>query len=181
MRFSLGQKVFMASAGVATVVDFAGKDAHGRPAPRARPEDPPDFYVLKAGEVVACVPVSAAEQTLRLLVDRPTAERMLEILRGPAPELPLSTKPLLERGKDIVHAGQPLEHAALLRELYSLPVPLSEQLASGLHFTANLVLPEIALVLGQPLPALAAEMRDRYPAAGESPPSELVPLRFPSK
>jgi hypothetical protein len=121
--------------------------------------------VVANEEVTACVPMDQAERTLRPLVDRAAAERMLEALRAPEPPAPVTGEPLLERGKRVVHSGTPLDHAWFLRELYGLPVPLAEPMAQGVQFFGGLVLGEVAEVLGTPRAELERELRDRYPAA----------------
>ncbi len=165
-RFQPGDRVFMASAGVAVVRDFAARGEGGRPRPMGV-RDEPAFYVVEAREVVAVVPFDRAGETLRPLVSDDVAHQMLAVLRGPAPE-PGSTKPLVERGRDVVHSGTPLEHARLLRELYALAPPLGEALASGLRFLEKLVLPEVAEVLGIELASLESEMRRAHPAAADA-------------
>lgn len=164
-RFAPGDRVFLASAGVARVQGYAAQGERGHPVP-LRPGDAPAFYVVAGDEVTACVPLDQAERTLRTLVDLPTAERLLQILRDPAPPPPATAEPLLERGKRVVHSGTPLDHAWFLRELYALPLPLGEPMAQGVQFFTALVLGEIAEVTGRPREELEREMRDRYPAAG---------------
>jgi len=163
-RYSPGDTVFLASAGVVKVQGYAAQGERGAPAPLP-PGQAPAFYVVANAEVTACVPVDQAERTLRSLVDRATAERMLQALRQPEPPAPVTGEALLERGKRVVHSGTPLDHAWFLRELYGLPVPLAEPMAQGVQFFGGLVLAEIAEVLGTPRPDLEREMRDRYPAA----------------
>ncbi|HYV44753.1 MAG TPA: hypothetical protein VFA20_07830 [Myxococcaceae bacterium] len=163
-RHSPGDTLFLASAGVVKVQGYAAQGERGTPAP-LRPGEAPAFYVVANAEVTACVPVDQAERTLRPLVERATAERMLEVLRQPEPPAPVTGEPLLERGKRVVHSGTPLDHAWFLRELYALPVPLSEPMAQGVQFFGGLALGEIAEVLGTPRADLEREMRDRYPAA----------------
>jgi len=163
-RYSPGDTLFLASAGVVKVQGFAAQGARGAPAP-LRPGEAPAFYVVANPEVTACVPLDQAERTLRPLVDRATAERMLEVLRQPEPPAPVTGEPLLERGKRVVHSGTPLDHAWFLRELYALPVPLSEPMAQGVQFFGGLALAEIAEVLDTARADLEREMRERYPAA----------------
>ena len=163
-RLAPGDTRFLASAGVVRVQGYAAQGERGGPAPM-RPGDAPAFYVVANDEVTACVPLDQAERTLRPLVDRPAAERMLQVLREPEPPPPATGEPLLERGKRVVHSGTPLDHAWFLRELYGLPVPLSEPIAQGVHFFGGLVLAEIAEVTGTPRAELEREMRERYPAA----------------
>jgi RNA polymerase-interacting CarD/CdnL/TRCF family regulator len=157
--------VFLASAGVVTVTEYASRDARGRPAPYEPSAGPPVFYVVRNEDVTACVPVSVADDTLRPLIDEQTARTLLDVLRGAEP--PLHPEPLLERGKRVVHSGTPREHAELLRELYALPAPLSETLALSVQFVSTLVLGEIAAVLRLDRSALVSEMRTRYPAAAD--------------
>ncbi len=165
-NFSLGQRVFLFSGGVATLADVAGRDGHGRPRPLG-PDEPPAFWVVRTDEVVACVPVDKTAGTLRPLVGEALAERMLEVLHGPAPEPAPSLTPLLERGKQVVHEGDPLAQAHFVRELLELPVPLSEQVASGLAFIGKLVLGEIAEVLRRDVAELQRALKARYPAASD--------------
>jgi RNA polymerase-interacting CarD/CdnL/TRCF family regulator len=172
--FQIGQAVFLASAGLGQVVELAGRDASGKPGPLA-PGAPPAFYVVEVEDAVACVPVDQP-QSLRAPVDAETAAQMLEVLRG-APPSPPSLEPVLERGKRVVHSGTPLEHAHLLRELYGMPVPLSEPIASGLAFISGLVLPEIASVLELDAADLVTEMRHRHPAAQDAVDRQAL-LRF---
>jgi RNA polymerase-interacting CarD/CdnL/TRCF family regulator len=164
-RFQVGEAVFLPSAGLGRVVQYAGRGASGKPEPLA-PGSPPAFYVVEVEDAVALVPVDQPE-SLRALVEAPAAAQMLEVLRGAAPPPP-SMEPILERGKRVVHSGTPLEHAQLLRELYALPVPLSESIASGLAFISGLVLPELASVLQLDPAELVTEMRHRYPAAQDA-------------
>src|SRR5690348_4739788 len=103
-----------------------------------RPGDAPAFYVVTNDDITACVPLDQAERTLRPLVDRATAERMLQVLREPDPPPPSTQEPLLERGKRVVHSGTPLDHAWFLRELYSLPLPLTDAIAQGIQFFTGL-------------------------------------------
>jgi hypothetical protein len=173
-RFRVGQQVFLSSAGLGRVVEYAGRDASGKPGPLAAGA-PPAFYVVEVEDAVACVPIDLS-QSLRERVDPGAAAQMLEVLRG-APVPPPSLEPVLERGKKVVHSGTPPEHAQLLRELYAMPVPLSESIASGLAFISGLVLPEIASVLELDLTELTAEMRHRYPAAQEAVERQAL-LRF---
>lgn len=163
-RYSPGDTVFLASAGVVKVQGYAAQGERGAPAP-LQPGRSPAFYVVANAEVTACVPMDQADRTLRPLVDRDAAERMLEVLRRPEPPAPVTGEPLLERGKRVVHSGTPLDHAWFLRELYALPVPLAEPMAQGVQFFGALVLAEIAEVLGTPKAELEREMRERYPAA----------------
>jgi RNA polymerase-interacting CarD/CdnL/TRCF family regulator len=163
-RFQRGDRAFLASAGVVVVDGFAAQGEGGRPAP-LRPGDAPTFYVVSGEDITACVPVDQVARTLRPLVDRPTAERMLEILRAPSPPEVQGGEGLLERGKRVVHSGTPLDHAWFLRELYGLPAPVSDAIAEGMAFVAKLVLGEIAAVIGPERSALEQEMRERYPAA----------------
>jgi RNA polymerase-interacting CarD/CdnL/TRCF family regulator len=165
--FERGERVFLSSGGVGIIVAFAARDAHGKPSPWRPEMGPPGFYVVDTEELTACIPTASAHETLRRLVTADEALRMLEMLRAsdvPPPETP---EPLLERGKRVVHSGSPLEHARLLRELYGLPVPLSDAIAAGLALVGRLVLAEIAAVLGMDRHALEAEMRGRYRAAEE--------------
>lgn len=164
-RFQPGDRAFLASAGVVVVDGFAAQGERGRPAP-LRPGDAPSFYVVSGEDVTACVPMDQAERTLRPLVDRATAERMLEVLRAPEPSAVQGGEPILERGKRVVHSGTPLDHAWFLRELYGLPAPVSDAIAEGIAFIGKLVLGEIAAVTGAERAGLEKEMRDRYPAAG---------------
>ena len=156
--------MFLASAGVVKVQGYAAQGEHGRPAP-LQPGAAPAFYVVANDEVTACVPLDQADRTLRPLVDRAEAEQMLQALRTPEPPAPSTAEPLLERGKRVVHSGTPLDHAWFLRELYGLPLPLSEPIAQGLQFYGGLVLGEIAEVTGTARTELEREMRERYPAA----------------
>lgn len=163
-RYAPGDTVFLASAGVVKVQGYAAQGPHGHPAP-LQPGAAPAFYVVANDEVTACVPLDQAERTLRPLVGRADAERMLQVLREPEPPAPATPEPLLERGKRVVHSGTPLDHAWFLRELYGLPLPLSEPIAQGIQFYGALVLREIAEVTGTPRAELEREMRERYPAA----------------
>jgi len=163
-RFAPGQKLFLASAGVVQVQGYAAQGDRGGPVP-LRPDDAPAFYVVASDEVTACVPLDQAERTLRPLVDRPTAEQMLQVLREPSPPPPATNEPLLERGKRVVHSGTPMDHAWFLRELYGLPLPLTEPISQGIQFFTGLVLGEVAEVTGTPRADLEREMRGRYPAA----------------
>jgi RNA polymerase-interacting CarD/CdnL/TRCF family regulator len=173
-RFQVGEAVFLPSAGLGRVVHYAGREASGKPGPLT-PGAPPAFYVVEVEDAVALVPVDQPE-SLRAPVEVETAAQMLEVLRG-APPPPPSTEPVLERGKKVVHSGTPMEHAQLLRELYALPVPLSESIASGLAFISGLVLPEIASVLKVDVAELVTEMRHRYPAAQDAVDRQAL-LRF---
>lgn len=164
LRYGLGERVFLASAGVVTVQGHAAQGEGGKPSP-LKPGEAPAFYVVGNDDVTACVPVDQAERTLRPLVDRATADRMLQVLREPAPPAPPTQESVLDRGKRVVHSGSPLDHAWFLRELYGLPLPLSEPLAQGLKFFTGLVLREIAAVLGESVETLERELRGRYPAA----------------
>jgi RNA polymerase-interacting CarD/CdnL/TRCF family regulator len=163
-RYGVGERLFLASAGVVTVQGHAAQGEGGRPAP-LRPGDAPAFYVVGNDDVTACVPLDQAERTLRPLVDRPTAERMLAVLREPAPPGPASRESVLDRGKRVVHSGTPMDHAWFLRELFGLPLPLSEPVAQGLQFFCGIVLGEISAVLGESRESLERELRSRYPAA----------------
>jgi hypothetical protein len=165
LRYVPGDTVFLASAGVVKVRGYAARNERGAPAPLSPGQGTPAFYVVGNDQVTACVPLDQAERTLRPLVDRATAERMLEELRAPEPPAPVTGEALLERGKRVVHSGTPLDHARFLRELYGLPVPLAEPMAQGVQFFGGMVLGEIAEVLGTPLAELERQMRDRYPAA----------------
>jgi RNA polymerase-interacting CarD/CdnL/TRCF family regulator len=167
-KFERGDRLFLHSAGVATLVDFAGRDPAGKPRPLA-PDEPPAFYVLKAGDSVACVPLERAPETLRPLVSRDDAEAMQAALWAQEPQPPPpNAKGLLERGRDVVHSGTPIEHARLLRELCDLTPPVTESLASGLRFLEGLVLGELSAVLGRPESELRAQLRDRFPAARDA-------------
>lgn len=165
-EFKPGDTIFLASAGVGVISELATRDSHGQPAPIRSSQDRPAFYVVRAERVVACVPFERAAEAMRRLVDRSTAEEMLAVLRGPPPDL-ADPRPLLERGKDVVHSGSPLDHARLLRELYALPVPVSDSLGEGLSFVSSLVIPELALVLELSREELEREMRERHPAAAD--------------
>ncbi len=166
-HFRRGTRVFMNSAGLGTVVDFASRGEDGQPKPFNPQTDRAAFYVIKTAEVVACVPIASAHETVRPLTSVEVATEMLEVLRGPVPP-PDGSKSLLERGKDVVHDGRPLAQALLLRELFDLPVPLSDALGTGVGFVSRLVLSELAAVLEIPLADLEAEMQKRYPAAQEA-------------
>jgi RNA polymerase-interacting CarD/CdnL/TRCF family regulator len=159
--FKIGDRVFLASAGLGRIADYAGRGPDGKPAPLG-PGVPPDFYVVEVGQTVALVPLSRAE-TLRAPLSKAEAAALLDALRASEP-LPPPLEALLERGKRIVHSGTPLEHARLLRELCELPVPLSDALASSVGFLSRLVLPELADVLGLKVAQLEAELSRRYPA-----------------
>src|SRR5687767_6022026 len=106
----LGDKVFLLSGGVATVTGFARRDEKGRPAAWGPEAGEPAFYVLSAAEITACVPIARAHETLRPLVSQDLARQMLEVLRGDQVPVPDSSLSLLERGKQVVHAGEPLAH-----------------------------------------------------------------------
>src|SRR5690349_11183966 len=121
--WSVGDRVFLNSGGVSTVRGFAVRTADGKPGPW-NPGVPPDFYVLDSGDKVALVPVALAPQSVRPLVSRAEAQELLALLRGP--EVPPVPQPLLERGKTVAHEGAAKEQALFLRELYALPVPLSD-------------------------------------------------------
>lgn len=164
--FRLGDRVFMSSAGVGTVSELAGKDEGGKPRPLRGGEEPA-FYVVRTQEAVACVPISRASETLRPLASEDVARRMLEALRAPHPPLPASLEPLLERGRKVVHAGDPLAQATFLRELFGLPPPVSDAVGAGLRFLADLVLTEVAEVLRLIPNDLEDEMRRRHPAYSE--------------
>jgi RNA polymerase-interacting CarD/CdnL/TRCF family regulator len=144
--FALGDRVFLASAGVATIAGVAGRGPGGKPSPLAAGE-PPVFFVVRADELVACVPIANAGETLRPLCSREVAEAAVAILRGPPPT-ELSTRALVDRGRDAVHEGSTLEMARVLREMRALPGPLSEALESGQLFLDRLVTGEIEAVLG---------------------------------
>lgn len=152
----------MASAGIGRIVDVAARDANGQPAPITEGASPA-FFVVVTARATACVPFERAPETLRPLVPEPVARQMLEVLRGASPAL-ADSMPLLERGRRVVHSGDPLPHARLLRELCGLPAPLSEALASGLRFVAALTLPELERVLALPSGSLRRELRARFPA-----------------
>ena len=178
--FDRGQRLFLASAGVVTLSALAGRDGKGKPGP-LREGEVPAFYVLHGLERVACVPIAEAEKTLRPLVTRSVAEQMLALLRDPvAPPAP-STRPLLERGRDAVHQGSPLEQVTVLRELCQLPAPLSEALGSGLRFLRDLVLGEISEVLGRAKSELEEELRARFPAVDELESRGAQTVRFTEK
>ncbi len=176
--FRRGDRVFLASGGVATVAQFAARDAEGKPAPWTPEMGAPVFYVVEGDEVTACVPISRAAETLRPLVDPEVARQMLEALRSERPPEADSTLPLVERGKRIVHSGTPLEHAWFLRELYGLPAPVADAIGEGLLFMSRLVLSEIAAVLGLDRAQLEAEMRQRSPAFDEFAARNALRLRF---
>jgi len=162
VSWAVGDKVFLASGGVSTVRAYASRTPDGKPGPW-NPTAPPDFYVVESDDKVACVPVTQASAALRPLVQPAEAEQQLSILRGP--EVPLSQEPLLERGKRVAHSGSPEEHAQFLRELYALPVPLSDALVEGLKFYEQLVLRELETVLSLSPGTLHEEMASRYKSA----------------
>lgn len=176
--FRRGEKVFLASGGVATISDFAARDPQGKPAPWKPEMGPPVFYVVTGDEVTACVPIVRAQETLRPLVAPELAQQMLDALRAEQAPEPDSTVPLLERGKQIVHSGTPLEHARFLRELYGLPAPVADAIGVGLMFMSRLVLPEIAAVLKLDRAQLEAELRQRYPSFEEYASREAMRVRF---
>lgn len=149
-----------------TVVDFAGVDGGGRPAP-LKPGESPSYYVVDLGTSLAVVPIRDSEKTVRKICDSATAQMMLALLRGPSTPA-LTAEGLLERGKRVVHDGQALEQARFLRELYEIPVPTSPSLSSGLAFLESLVLPELGVALGLDPRDLEHEMRQRYPAARDA-------------
>jgi len=163
--FEKGDAVFLASAGLGRVVDFAGRAADGKPAPLTAGAEPA-FYVVEVEDTVALVPLGRAE-TLRRPVSADDARAMLEALRATEPP-PSPAEPLLERGKRVVHSGTPLEHSRFLRELCALPVPVAESVASGITFLSKLVLPEISSVLGLSREQLETELQQRFPAARDA-------------
>jgi hypothetical protein len=161
-ELSVGDRVFLNSAGVSTVRGYAVRTPGGKPGPW-NPGVPPDFYVIDSGDKVALVPLSQASTSLRPLMSESHARELLEVLRGP--EVPVVPEPILERGKRIAHEGAARAQALFLRELYALPVPLSDALAEGLSFYERLVLGELEAVLGESPGSLASEMATRYLAA----------------
>ncbi len=175
--FERGQRLFMSSAGLATIVDFAARGSNGKPAPLQAPDDLPVFYVVKTEEVTACVPIDRADETLRPLVSPELAGQMLATVRSAQVPAPTSTRPVLERGKEVVHQGDPLEQAKLFRELCALPAPVSESIGIGLSFLARLVLGEICEVLAIERPTLEEELRQRYPAFSSAAQSGRIHFR----
>jgi hypothetical protein len=156
-------QVFLRSVGLARVTDFAGRDASGRPTALG-PGEAPVFYVVRSAARTTMVPIATAERLLRPLVLRDVASHLLQILRQddiqPADGLDSVNSP---RSSRIVDVGSPEQHASFLRELYALP-ELDHRQAMALLAYEDMVLDEIAQVLGENRERLVAEMRTRYPA-----------------
>jgi hypothetical protein len=162
-QFEVGLRVALRSVGLGTITDYAARAADGRPRPCAAGEEPA-FYVVASATRVTCVPIATAHELIRLLVSSETASDMMQRLRAGAiaagEGLASMTTP---RAMAVMADGDPAAHADFLRELYALETIDHRQGMAILTFE-DMVLDEVAEVLGADRAALEAEMRERYPA-----------------
>jgi hypothetical protein len=156
LGFSVGQVVFRQAGGLGVVTGFASKYGFRWP--------------LEPGEEIALCSVrddggeevlNLAERphALRPVVDRDTAEALLSVLKGPAPPPPVVPP------HEVLRRNQPVELVALLRGAYAVP-PTDDRAARALEYYEELVLAELAHVLGRDKKKLASELRALHGVSG---------------
>lgn len=124
-------------------------------------------YVLERDTGTVPIPVEKATALLRAPMPVSEAQEVLSALRaeGVEPGDLLARRHAAQTHQQAVaELEEPRAQAAYLRKLYALPPPLTkwEQMAA-LHLE-ELVLDELAWVLGASRDELMREMRGRYPA-----------------
>ena len=98
---------------------------------------------------------------LRRVVDRDTAEALLAVLRGPAREV------LAGSAREALLRNQPLELAGLLRAAYAV-LPIDDRAMRALEYYEELVLAELAHVLGRDKRKPVSELRALHGVLGSS-------------
>jgi hypothetical protein len=156
LGLSVGQFVFRKAGGLCVVTGFASQYGFRWP--------------LEPGEEIALCSVrdEGGEQILNLaqhpdalrpVVDRDTAEALLALLRGPTREAPVGS------AREVLLRNQPLELAGLLRAAYAVP-PIDDRARRALEYYEELVIPELAHVLGRDKKKLVDELRTLHGIRG---------------
>lgn len=163
MQLAIGDPVLLRSTGLGRVTGLAARDAKGAPRPRVG-DEAAQFYMVVTPTRTVFVPIDTAHELVRPLVHAGEANRLLAILREPevtaGEDLDSMSTP---RSHAVLADGTPEDAARFLRELYSLPV-LTHRQGMAILVYEDVVLDELAQVLGQDWNRLVEEMRSRYPA-----------------
>lgn len=118
--------------------------------------------------VRAFIPVERATTMLRPLSSKQEAESDLEVLRSEGVEADTRLyRARQEERERILRTGSREEITTLLRRLYAKKTPASDADARAIRALEDLVLSEIAVVLGVGRDELEMEMRNRYPVLRE--------------
>lgn len=128
-------------------------------------------YELDRPTGVIRIPVDRTAELLRAPVTRAEAAEMLAILREAdrAPDLLPVRHAARSHHAAMAALETPRDHADYLRRLYALPAPLTRWEQTAVLHLEELVLDEIAWVLGIPRAELVAELRQLHPAMRTAP------------